>query len=64
MRFSRCPRFSVPHVNAGDLLHAEVRARTPLGLEAEKFMHGSRTVPDRCDEYGCIRERWRRCFYL
>ncbi|KAF8071222.1 GLTP1 [Scenedesmus sp. PABB004] len=40
-------RFGVPHVNAGELLFAEVAARTPLGLEAKAAMEASRTVPDR-----------------
>lgn len=41
-------RFGIPHINAGDLLHAEVARRTLLGIEAQQFMHGSKTVPDRC----------------
>lgn len=41
-------RFGLPVVNAGDLLHAEVARKTPLGVEAQRHMHGSRTVPDRC----------------
>eukprot|EP00879_Flechtneria_rotunda_P032088 GHRR01035240.1.p1 GENE.GHRR01035240.1~~GHRR01035240.1.p1 ORF type:complete len:660 (+),score=243.45 GHRR01035240.1:528-2507(+) len=40
-------RFGIPHINAGDLLYAEVAAKTPLGLEAKQYMHSSRTVPDR-----------------
>jgi hypothetical protein len=41
-------RFGLRIINAGDVLHSEVRRRTPLGLEAERFVHGSGTVPDRC----------------
>jgi hypothetical protein len=37
----------VPHVNVGDLLYAEVAAKTPAGLEAQQLMDGGRTVPDR-----------------
>jgi hypothetical protein len=40
-------RFDVPHINAGDLLHSEVQRRTPLGVEAQQYMHSSKTVPDR-----------------
>jgi adenylate kinase family enzyme len=47
----------VPHINIGDLLHAEVQRKTPLGVEAQTFMHGSRTVPDRCAAEG--RLGWR-----
>lgn len=34
-------------MNAGDLLYAEVSAKTALGLEAKQYMDSSRTVPDR-----------------
>lgn len=37
----------MPHINVGDLLYAEVAAKTPLGLEAQRHMDGSKTVPDR-----------------
>jgi adenylate kinase len=37
----------VPHINVGDLLYAEVAAKTPLGLEAQRHMDSSKTVPDR-----------------
>lgn len=40
-------RFHVPHINVGDLLYAEVAAKTPLGLEAQRHMDSSKTVPDR-----------------
>jgi hypothetical protein len=37
----------VPHINVGDLLYAEVAGKTPLGLEAQRHMDSSRTVPDK-----------------
>jgi hypothetical protein len=39
-------RFNIPHINAGDLLYAEVASKTPLGLEAKQYMDSSKTVPD------------------
>lgn len=39
-------RFAVPHINVGDLLYAEVAAKTPLGLEAQRHMDSCKTVPD------------------
>jgi hypothetical protein len=37
----------VPHINVGDLLYAEVAGKTPLGLEAQRHMDSSKTVPDK-----------------
>ena len=34
------------HLSTGDLLRAAVAARTPLGVEAERFMHAGQLVPD------------------
>jgi adenylate kinase len=36
----------VPHVSTGDLFRAEVRAGTPLGLEAKSYMERGELVPD------------------
>ena len=38
--------FDCPHVSAGELLHAEVQARSELGLQAEALLNKSKTVPD------------------
>lgn len=37
----------MPRINVGDLLYAEVAAKTPLGLEAQRHMDSSKTLPDR-----------------
>lgn len=39
-------RLSVPKIATGDLLRAAVKAATPLGLEAKKFMDAGKLVPD------------------
>jgi adenylate kinase len=39
-------RYSLIHISTGDLLRNEIKAGTPLGQEAEKFIHKGQLVPD------------------
>lgn len=39
-------RLGVEHIAAGDLLRAEVQAKTPLGAQAEELMQRGDLVPD------------------
>ena len=39
-------RLGVPQVASGDLLRAAVRKRTPLGVEAKRYMDKGALVPD------------------
>jgi adenylate kinase len=39
-------RLGIPHLSTGDLLRAAVSRRTPLGLEADRFMTQGLLVPD------------------
>jgi adenylate kinase len=39
-------RLGVPHLSTGDLLREAVRARSPLGEEADGYMRAGRLVPD------------------
>jgi len=39
-------KFDVVHLSTGDLLRAEVAARSPLGQQAEKYMASGRLIPD------------------
>ncbi|MDR3164850.1 MAG: adenylate kinase [Synergistaceae bacterium] len=39
-------RFPVDHISTGDILRENVRAGTPLGVEAKKFMDSGSLVPD------------------
>ncbi|MDR0673209.1 MAG: adenylate kinase [Zoogloeaceae bacterium] len=41
-----CERFAIPQVSTGDMLRAQVKAGTPLGLEAKQFMTAGALVPD------------------
>jgi adenylate kinase len=39
-------RLGLPKITTGDILRAAVQGRTPLGLEAKKFMDEGKLVPD------------------
>jgi adenylate kinase len=36
----------IPHLSTGEMLRAEVKARTPAGLEAARYMDRGQLVPD------------------
>jgi adenylate kinase len=44
-RLSR--KYNIPHVSTGDMLRAEVKAGTPLGLEARRYIDSGELVPDK-----------------
>jgi len=48
--------FSIPQISTGDMLRAAVKAGTPLGLEAKKFMDAGGLVPDEVI-IGLVKER-------
>ena|SRR5437870_11731626 len=39
-------RYNLKHLSTGDLLRSEIARKTPLGLEAKKFMDKGQLVPD------------------
>lgn len=41
-----CEHFNLTHISTGDLLRQAVKDKTPLGLEAEKYMSAGQLVPD------------------
>jgi adenylate kinase len=39
-------KFGIPQISTGDMLRAAVKAGTPLGVEAKKFINAGALVPD------------------
>lgn len=51
-----CEKFGIPQISTGDMLRAQVKAGTALGLEAKKHMDGGGLVPDAVI-IGMVKER-------
>ncbi|HEY5764015.1 MAG TPA: adenylate kinase [Rhodocyclaceae bacterium] len=51
-----CERYGIPQISTGDMLRAQIKAGTPLGLEAKKHMDGGSLVPDAVI-IGMVKER-------
>lgn len=51
-----CEQFGIPQISTGDMLRAQVKAGTPLGLEAKKHMDSGGLVPDAVI-IGMVKER-------
>ena len=51
-----CQKFGIPQISTGDMLRAQVKAGTPLGLEAQKHMGTGGLVPDAVI-IGMVKER-------
>ena len=49
-------RYDIPHVSTGDILRGALQERTPLGLEAKRYMDVGALVPDQVT-VGITRER-------
>ena len=39
-------KYSIPQISTGDMLRANVRDQTALGIEAQNYMNEGRLVPD------------------
>lgn len=51
-----CEKFGIPQISTGDMLRAQVKAGTALGLEAKKHMDAGGLVPDEVI-IGMVKER-------
>ena len=49
-------KFGIPQISTGDMLRAAVKAGTPLGVQAKKFMDAGALVPDEVI-IGLVKER-------
>jgi adenylate kinase len=49
-------KYNIPQISTGDMLRAALKAGTPLGLEAKKFMDKGELVPDSV-VIGLVKER-------
>ena len=49
-------RFGIPHISSGDLLRDAARRRTPMGVQAKRYMDRGELVPDNI-LLGAIEER-------
>ncbi|MEZ4320419.1 MAG: adenylate kinase [Myxococcota bacterium] len=49
-------RFAIPHISTGDMFRAAVKAGTPMGQEADRYMKAGKLVPDDV-VIGMVKER-------
>ncbi len=49
-------RYGITHISTGDMFRAAVKAGTPLGQEADRYMKSGQLVPDQVT-IGLVRER-------
>ena len=41
-----CEKYSIPHISTGDILRANIKAGTALGVEAKSYIDKGLLVPD------------------
>ena len=41
-----CQKYNIPHISTGDILRANIKAGTPLGVEAKAYIDKGLLVPD------------------
>lgn len=50
-------QYKIPHISTGDMFRAAVKAGTPMGQEADRYMKNGQLVPDEVT-IGLVRERF------
>src|ERR1700679_567859 len=53
-------KFDIPQISTGDMLRAAVKAGSPLGVEAKRFMDAGELVPDGLI-INLVKERLKEC---
>ena len=51
-----CGKYNIPHISTGDILRANIKAGTPLGVEAKAYIDKGLLVPDEV-VIGLVRQR-------
>lgn len=49
-------KFSIPHISTGDIFRANIKEKTPLGIEAKKYIDNGQLVPDKVT-IGIVKDR-------
>ncbi|ACA53909.1 adenylate kinase [Clostridium botulinum] len=49
-------KFSIPHISTGDIFRANIKEKTPLGIEAKRYMDNGQLVPDEVT-IGIVKDR-------
>ncbi|OPD30543.1 adenylate kinase [Clostridium botulinum] len=48
--------FSIPHISTGDIFRANIKEKTPLGIEAKRYIDNGQLVPDEVT-IGIVKDR-------
>ncbi|PIH00416.1 adenylate kinase [Clostridium combesii] len=49
-------KFSIPHISTGDIFRANIKEKTPLGIEAKRYIDNGQLVPDEVT-IGIVKDR-------
>ncbi|APH18577.1 adenylate kinase [Clostridium botulinum] len=49
-------KFSIPHISTGDIFRANIKKKTPLGIEAKRYIDNGQLVPDEVT-IGIVKDR-------
>ena len=49
-------KFSIPHISTGDIFRANIKEKTPLGIEAKRYIDNGKLVPDEVT-IGIVKDR-------
>ncbi|WP_045517298.1 adenylate kinase [Clostridium sporogenes] len=52
-------KFSIPHISTGDIFRANIKEKTPLGIEAKRYIDNGQLVPDEVT-IGIVKDRLKK----